>query len=135
MNQFTFDGFGVNGCDEYKSRLATLTETGHQLKVGPLLAAAPELLESLKALERGIRLWMSEGVSDEVMTRAQAVIARAEGGKAVTPQPTNTLREAYQLLRFCHVEVMPDDDGRGNMELFLKIKAWLAKAEKEGVKP
>jgi hypothetical protein len=55
--QFSFDGFGVNGADQYKSRLATLTDAGHAAGVGPLLAAAPDLkkalesaLETIKAL-------------------------------------------------------------------------------------
>ena len=45
--KMSFDGFGVNGSDEYKSRLATLTPEGKRLNVGPLLAAAPDLLAAI----------------------------------------------------------------------------------------
>jgi hypothetical protein len=41
--------------------------------------AAPDLLAALKALEAGVRLWISRGVSDEDMMKAQAAIAKAEG--------------------------------------------------------
>ena len=40
MRTTHFDGFGVNGMDEYRSRLATLTEEGQRMDVGPLFAAA-----------------------------------------------------------------------------------------------
>jgi hypothetical protein len=46
----SFDGFGINGPDEYRSRVATLTAEGQRLNVGPLLASAPYLLRELKAL-------------------------------------------------------------------------------------
>lgn len=48
---FSFDGFGINGRDEHRSRLATLTTEGHAEGVGPLLAAAPEMLAALEELE------------------------------------------------------------------------------------
>ena len=44
-----------------------------------LIAAAPELLEALIALESGVRNWISEGVSPEMLASARAAIARAEG--------------------------------------------------------
>jgi hypothetical protein len=37
------------------------------------------MLEALQELERGIRLWISEGVSDESMEKARAAIAQATG--------------------------------------------------------
>ncbi len=49
FDDFTFDGFGINGRDEYRTRLATLTETGQREKVGPLFAASPDLREALEA--------------------------------------------------------------------------------------
>ena len=40
---FNFDGRGINGPDEYRSRLATFTDAGNAYPgLGPLLAAAPE---------------------------------------------------------------------------------------------
>jgi len=43
--QWVFDGCGINGPDEYRSRLATLTPAGQDAKCGALMVAAPELLE------------------------------------------------------------------------------------------
>lgn len=52
---FSFDGHGVNDWDEYRTRLATLTEHGQKRNVGPLLTAAPDLYlackEALRLLE------------------------------------------------------------------------------------
>lgn len=39
---FTFDGMGINNAnDPYKQRLATFTQRGHEMNIGPLLSAAP----------------------------------------------------------------------------------------------
>jgi hypothetical protein len=50
----TFDGFGINGADEYRSRLATFTESairdGRAARFGDLLASAPELAADLAAV-------------------------------------------------------------------------------------
>lgn len=41
---FSFDGWGINGPDQYRERLATFTEAGHALPgLGKLLEAAPEM--------------------------------------------------------------------------------------------
>lgn len=49
--KLSFDGFGINGGDEYKSRLATLTRRGQEEEgLGPLLAAAPDLYAELDIL-------------------------------------------------------------------------------------
>lgn len=58
-DKFTFDGKGINDAnDQYRQRLATLTDAGHEAKIGPLLAAAPEMLThlqtSLEDIERAI---------------------------------------------------------------------------------
>lgn len=48
---FSFDGFGINGCDVYRSRLATFTPAASEDQrrvLGPLFAAAPDLLAALK---------------------------------------------------------------------------------------
>ena len=47
---FTFDGMGINGPDEYAPRLATLTSVGRDARVGPLLAAAPDLRKALEGM-------------------------------------------------------------------------------------
>ncbi len=51
METYTFDGHGINGADEYKSRLATLTDEGITQNIGNLFAAAPELLAALEYLQ------------------------------------------------------------------------------------
>ena len=48
------------------------------VKLCPLHAQAPALLAALEKLERGIRLWISEGVSEADLAQAQAVIALAK---------------------------------------------------------
>lgn len=45
----TFDGFGINGCDLYRSRLATLTHYAPK-ELGPVFSAAPELVAALNTL-------------------------------------------------------------------------------------
>ena len=76
----TFDGVGINGNDVYRSRLATLTEEGTRLNIGPLLAAAPEMLEALKAI---LALRGSDAAIDLAIIQdlASAAISKAEGGK------------------------------------------------------
>lgn len=82
----SFDGFGINLGDEYKSRLCTFTRlntaTGVNEKdaeyYGPLFAAAPELLQALKELVAEFLpktgKWDSE--HGECM---RSLIAKAEG--------------------------------------------------------
>lgn len=50
MKQWNFDGKGINGGDEYMSRIATLTDHGHSLNAGALMSSAPELLAALQLL-------------------------------------------------------------------------------------
>lgn len=35
--RYSFDGHGINGPDEYRTRLLTLTEAGHAAGIGPIL--------------------------------------------------------------------------------------------------
>jgi hypothetical protein len=80
---FTFDGFGINGPDEYRSRLATFTPAGHAYpNLGALLESAPDLLaelvrivDSYAALIRDTDWVVTHGADIE---RARAVIAKAE---------------------------------------------------------
>lgn len=51
--ELSFDGKGINGPDEYRSRIATFTTDEAARKYGPLFAAAPGLREQLEfALSR-----------------------------------------------------------------------------------
>lgn len=81
-NHFSFDGRGISGTDKYRSRLATLTEAGHAAKVGPLFAAAPDMLAALQALSD----WGREHTSPRdansphaLLVAAAKAIAAAEG--------------------------------------------------------
>ena len=63
--------------DEQTGRTVAVTYSSAD---APIIAAAPELLAALVKLERGIRLWMTEGVTDADMTEARAAIHKATGG-------------------------------------------------------
>lgn len=78
--ELSFDGFGINGPDEYRTRLCTFSKgvsEDDRKKYGPLLASAPELLEALKRLlelcENG------EGSDMYGIEGAHKAIAIAEG--------------------------------------------------------
>jgi hypothetical protein len=43
------DGYGINGPDEYRTRIATFRNQADADKYGALLAAAPDLLAALEA--------------------------------------------------------------------------------------
>lgn len=47
--ELSFDGFGINGPDEHRSRVATFANAEIGRKYGPLFAAAPDLLYALEA--------------------------------------------------------------------------------------
>ena len=68
----------INGCDEGDLSFAVVRLDGRPELLG-VYRAAPVMLAALRELERGIRLWISEGVSDEALTRAQAAIRAATG--------------------------------------------------------
>ncbi len=48
--QLVFDGKGINGPDEYRTRVATFQTDADATKYGSLLAASPDLLRTLKQL-------------------------------------------------------------------------------------
>ena len=77
----TFDGCGINGPDEYRTRLATFTDREQGKAWGSLLAAAPELLEALEEAAT----WMDDDKggdlphTDPMMRRIYSAIAKARG--------------------------------------------------------
>ena len=78
--ELTFDGCGINGPDEYRTRIATFTSGAG--KYGPLFAAAPALLNCLRHLEAELQAEFGEvpaGV-DAWMAQARVAITQAEGG-------------------------------------------------------
>ena len=48
MTALSFDGKGINGPDEYRSRLATFANDAAAQQYGPVFAAAPDLLATLQ---------------------------------------------------------------------------------------
>lgn len=84
---FSFDGFGINGADQYSSRLATLTPEGQKQNVGKLFAAAPELLEALQLILKhegeikinGIGIESDSDNLEKAKLLAMNAIAQAKG--------------------------------------------------------
>lgn len=84
----TFDGCGINGPDEYRSRLATFTNREEGKRWGHLFAAAPELLEVCERLHRmsgedGVPLSLSAlaGFQNDVFRITASAIAKAKKGQ------------------------------------------------------
>lgn len=80
----SFDGCGINGRDEYRSRLCTFTEARGKdaYAYGPMFAAAPEMLEALKeslALLEYMAGDRESAKNHKTLRRARDAIARAEG--------------------------------------------------------
>ena len=46
----SYDGHGINGSDEYRSRIATFSESADRDTYVPLFAAAPEMYTALKRI-------------------------------------------------------------------------------------
>lgn len=81
---WNFDGKGINGGDEYRSRIATLTEHGHSIdNAGELLAAAPDLLQAcqnaLAALEAQDNIHALPIAIWDAMQEMRVAIAIAKG--------------------------------------------------------
>jgi hypothetical protein len=92
--ELSFDGCGINGPDEYRTRLATFNREGWPAetvtKYGKLLEAAPELLAAVREcceLLEFLRLdYIHKGTGAEIeysedgaLQKARAAIARATG--------------------------------------------------------
>lgn len=62
--ELSFDGCGINGPDEYRTRLATFaTPRGDDArKFGPLFAASPDMLAALVTIADRLEAW-AEGES------------------------------------------------------------------------
>ncbi len=80
--ELSFDGCGINGPDEYRSRIATFARGADVKRYGPLLAAAPELLAALRELVE----WATDDrggdlpITDPAIRQARAAIAKATVG-------------------------------------------------------
>ncbi len=73
---FSYDGRGVNSCGMYRGRIANILAGYHH--VGPLLAAAPDLLT---ALERVVVYIESAGLIPPCVREARKIINKAKGGE------------------------------------------------------
>lgn len=86
-NELSYDSHGINGPDEYRSRIATFAPGPARDKYGPLFEAAPELLAALQALTITARTFRNVPKKDQYWTisddeslnAAFAAIARATG--------------------------------------------------------
>ena len=74
----SFDGIGINGPDEYRTRIATFVNPNQDAKkYGPLFEASLDLLEACKTL---LASWATESaLTYATVEQAQEAIARAEG--------------------------------------------------------
>lgn len=91
--ELSFDGCGINGPDQYRSRIATFTDKRgpEAMKYGPLFAAAPTLETALQASNRmlimvGGLLLDSQHMGkirfvEEQIERNPAALALAERGE------------------------------------------------------
>lgn len=77
--ELSFDGFGINGPDEYRSRIATFQEGAGKLiaKYGPMFATAPELLAHIKASIDQDEVFGPQEWEDW-NTKAKELVAKAE---------------------------------------------------------
>ena len=53
FKSLSYDGFGINGRDEFRSRIATFAaglSEEQRREFGPLFAAAPQMLRALEAI-------------------------------------------------------------------------------------
>jgi hypothetical protein len=75
----SFDGCGINGRDQYRTRIATFTDKRGPVaqKYGTLFAAAPEMLEALKELLNDT--YLADPINKERMAKARYAVAKAEG--------------------------------------------------------
>lgn len=85
---FTFDGFGINGPDQYRSRLATFTRAGQEFpNLGPMLEAAPDMLETLRAILNAHDYMQNTSATEgaeslaQIMADVPALLHRARGVK------------------------------------------------------
>ena len=82
--ELSYDGKGINGPDEHRSRVATFANAEAAEKYGRLFEAAPELLESLEALLESPMLIGSSPYALKAYRDCQVAIAKAKPATATT---------------------------------------------------
>jgi len=81
MSEISYDGFGINGSDKYRTRIATFNQhikSAERSHYGKLFEAAPEMLAALKELlgDLGARPGVMHLPS---IHAARDAVAKAEG--------------------------------------------------------
>ena len=71
----TYDGYGINGPDEHRSRIATFTTGENADSYGALFAASPDLLDALETIVRIAKGDMRSGTHYDL--KACAEVAEA----------------------------------------------------------
>jgi hypothetical protein len=75
----SYDGFGINGADAYRTRIATFTTGASEAlraEMGPLFAAAPALLALVKKYRSEA---VAQGAADEDLTEIDDVLNAVKG--------------------------------------------------------
>jgi hypothetical protein len=77
----SYDGCGINGRDQYRTRIATFTDKRGPVAhhYGPLFAAAPELLAALKGTLRTMVIYHGADCRCKECQAVHDAIAKAEG--------------------------------------------------------
>lgn len=81
-HELSYDSHGINGPDEYRSRIATFAPGPARDKYGPLFEAAPELLDTLERFVTACHAYLPETTDQAfcgLYASARAAIARATG--------------------------------------------------------
>ena len=86
--ELNYDGCGINGPDEYRTRIATFSNLADHY--GPMFAASPDMLAILKDTKKWLnqnlrRGTISAGTANQdgdLVTQINAAISRAEGRTA-----------------------------------------------------
>lgn len=77
LMELSFDGHGINGPDEYRSRVATFTSAEAADKYGPLFAEASAMLAALRDFVGKCECHCRECVQRKAPARA--ILARIDG--------------------------------------------------------
>lgn len=81
--ELSFDGKGINGPDEYRSRLATFTNQEAADRYGRLFAAAPDLLEAVCKLQMVAERHADTQINEQEWTIEIMKFAREAEAKAI----------------------------------------------------
>lgn len=78
-NDLSYDGFGINGCDMYRTQLAKFSKDSPRDRLGPLFAAAPDLLAACQAANAWLIAAGYGSSGCPAMEQLWAAIAKATG--------------------------------------------------------